>query len=153
MQGRGVPAGSGRSPVWFRLRRVRYFLYEYEEHRAGGKPVALDWNVLDRRTLGDTIEHILPQTLTPEWAKEFPTFEHWQYLNDLGNLCLTYGNSSYKNKAFKDKKGEAGNGKPSYINSTLRQEQDLAVFDVWNKANVMVRRQQLIAWALGRWGG
>lgn len=58
-------------------------------------------------TDGLTIEHIMPQTLTPRWKKDLG--ENWQqiydkYVHTIGNLTLTGYNSEYSNKPFADKK-------------------------------------------------
>lgn len=53
------------------------------------------------------IEHIMPQTLTPEWQKDLgENFEaiHEKYLHTIGNLTLTGYNAEYSNKSFQEKK-------------------------------------------------
>jgi len=137
--------------AWYWWGGLRYFLYEYEEHLAKGKPVALEWDVIDRRKLADTVEHILPQTHTKTWADTFDEKAHKDHVHDIGNLCLTYDNSSYGNKAFAKKKGEPGSKKPCYVNSSLRQERELAEFEKWNKDALFKRRKKLVKWAKKRW--
>jgi len=54
-----------------------------------------------------TIEHIMPQTLTPKWNIELGdkfTQVHEKYLNNIGNLTLSGYNSELSNKSFFDKK-------------------------------------------------
>lgn len=54
-----------------------------------------------------TIEHIMPQTLTPQWKADLG--EDWQqiydtYLHTFANLTLTGYNTSYSNHSFQEKK-------------------------------------------------
>ena len=54
-----------------------------------------------------TIEHIMPQTLTPIWRKSLgETFDliHEKYLNTIGNITLTGYNSKMSNKPFSEKR-------------------------------------------------
>lgn len=50
-----------------------------------------------------TIEHIMPQTLSPEWS-DIGNEEHKEYLHTLGNLTLTFDNSKLSNLGFNEKK-------------------------------------------------
>ncbi len=63
------------------------------------------------------IEHIMPQTLTPEWQRDLgENFQaiHEKYLHTIGNLTLTGYNYEYSNKSFQKKKryGEGLQTKP-----------------------------------------
>ena len=54
-----------------------------------------------------TIEHVMPQTLNPDWRNmlgENYQQVHNDYLHVLGNVTLTGYNSEYSNKSFADKK-------------------------------------------------
>lgn len=54
---------------------------------------------------GLTIEHIMPQTLTPEWRRSIPSAEDYEkVLHTLGNLSITGYNSELSNRSFADKK-------------------------------------------------
>lgn len=66
----------------------------------------------DRKEPVDTqkcsIEHIMPQTLTPEWERDLgENFKeiHDKYLHTIGNLTLTGYNDKYSNKSFQEKQG------------------------------------------------
>ncbi|MBU1001931.1 MAG: DUF262 domain-containing HNH endonuclease family protein [Proteobacteria bacterium] len=48
------------------------------------------------------IEHIMPQTLSPEW--KIPKDVHERYLHTLGNLSITLDNQGLSNKSFVEKK-------------------------------------------------
>ncbi|GAA9094748.1 hypothetical protein TW0001_12890 [Helicobacter pylori] len=53
------------------------------------------------------IEHIMPQTLTPEWQRDLgENFQaiHEKYLHTIGNLTLTGYNYEYSNKPFQEKR-------------------------------------------------
>jgi Protein of unknown function (DUF1524) len=82
--------------------------------------VQLPWNALEGMRLENTIEHILLQTPTDEyWTSRFDEEERRTLTHDLGNLCLTYHNSSYGNKPFPAKRGYPGQDGPCYANSNL----------------------------------
>lgn len=54
-----------------------------------------------------TIEHIMPQTLSPVWQKELgEDYEqiHKTWLHRIANLTLTAYNSNYSNSSFNEKK-------------------------------------------------
>lgn len=137
---------------WYGWQGIKYFLYEYEEHRTGRKQVKLPWDFLDGRDKEKSIEHILPQTPDhPYWRERFSDEEIATLTHDIGNLCLTQDNPSLSNKAFLDKKGEAGSGKLCYANSLLVQEKELAAVAEWTPRAITDRRDRLVEWALIRW--
>ena len=60
---------------------------------------------------GAQIEHVMPQTLTPEWRRELGDEledQSSQLLHTLGNLTLTKYNADMSNKPYKDKQQGAG---------------------------------------------
>lgn len=145
--------GEGRED-WYHWAGLKYFLYEYEEHLAGGRrrDVRLPWEVIEKRVRENTIEHILPQTPTDQyWTSRFNDEDRVRLTHDLGNLCLTYDNSSYGNKPFPNKKGGPNTNGPCYWNSVLFQEHELADLNEWNKEELLKRRQRMVEWALRRW--
>ncbi len=56
----------------------------------------------ERDLKGCEIEHIMPQTLTPEW--QVSDENHERYLHTLGNLSITFDNQGLGNKSFKEKR-------------------------------------------------
>lgn len=50
-----------------------------------------------------TIEHIMPQNLTPEWQRVISSADHEKYLHTLGNLTITGYNSELSDKSFIEK--------------------------------------------------
>ena len=141
---------------WYGWGGLRYFLYEYEAHLAakqGASPI-VSWDEFAGNNLQDTIEHILPQTISgqPYWESEFTTQDHVQYRHDLGNLTLTKHNSVYGNKPFPDKKGAVGQEKPyCYATAPFYVERDLTKWQDWNADAIAERRAELLEWAKGRW--
>jgi len=136
---------------WYHSSGLKYFLYEYEEYLAKGKPVQLPWDIVQQKDKSETIEHILPQDPSLDYWKERWDQEKIQlYLHDIGNLTLTYDNSSYGNKAFPEKKGSPGQYR-CYSNSILFQERELANWMDWTEKELLERREKLINWAIQRW--
>ena len=137
---------------WYHWGALKYLLYEYEEFLAGKNPVQLPWDYFSERPIENTIEHILPQTPDkPYWQLHFTPEEIKTYLHDLGNLCLTYNNSSYSNKEFPDKKGDSTKDYPCYARSSLFQERDLTKNMDWNVNSIQSRREIITTWAKGKW--
>ncbi|GAA8318703.1 hypothetical protein HpDR25_03970 [Helicobacter pylori] len=83
---------------FYKLQKNKYF-FERLENFDTNEPV---------NTEKCNTEHIMPQTLTPEWQKDLgENFEaiHEKYLHTIGNLTLTGYNSEYSNKSFQEKQG------------------------------------------------
>lgn len=98
------------------------------------------------------IEHVLPKTWTdPYWTSRWNSEEAGRHLHDLGNMSLTFSNSSYSNKSFPNKKGKPGEG-VNDANASTFMERDLARFDDWTPAVCEQRREQIVAWVIDRWG-
>ncbi|MCR4799573.1 MAG: DUF262 domain-containing protein [Bacteroidales bacterium] len=97
-----------------------------------------------------TIEHIMPQTLSPWWKQELGTnFEsiHEKWLHTISNLTLTGYNSTYSNKSFTEKK-TIDNG---FLQSGLRLNQYIAKFDQWTENELETRKKELSKKALKIW--
>ena len=145
----------GDSATWYRWGGLRYFLYEYETALAseqGASPI-VPWDELNSRDLQDTVEHILPQSISdqPYWKERFTTQQHEQYAHDLGNLTLTKHNSVYKNKPFPEKKGSVSAQGHCYAKSPLFVERDLTQWNDWDTNAVNERRSKMLEWAGSRW--
>ncbi len=100
-----------------------------------------------------TIEHIMPQTLTPEWERDLgENFEaiHEKYLHTIGNLTLTGYNSEYSNKPFKEKIDMEKGFKqsPLRLNQSLRDLRDSKVF---GEEQIKKRANDLADLALKIW--
>lgn len=97
-----------------------------------------------------SIEHIMPQTLTPEWQEALgPQHErvHDTWLHRLGNLTVTGYNSSYSNAPFAHKRDRADGfaGSPYRLNSLLRDA------ETWGEDQLEQRSNALVAAALDYW--
>lgn len=139
---------------WYDWGGLRYFLYEYERQLASAKGVEPDvpWEELRRRDKSETIEHVLPQTPSnPYWQERFSAEECLQLTHYLGNLTLTKDNSSYGNKSFPNKRGDAACEQPCYVRGAFYVERDLAGVEHWTPEQIRVRAMRLIEWALTRW--
>jgi len=139
---------------WYHWGALKYFLYEYEEFLSGGDPLTVTWSYFTEKALENSIEHILPQTSEDDenyWPQRFTPDQIKIFTHDLGNLCLTYNNSSYRNFGFDRKKGTPGQEKPCYANSSLNQERVLTEYEDWTPENIQNRRQLINNWAMERW--
>ena len=97
-----------------------------------------------------SIEHIMPQHLTPAWVKELG--EDFQQIHDLwlhrmANLTLTAYNSKYSNSSFTEKKTM----KNGYLQSGIRMNQRIAQKERWGLAELEERNQYLVNQALEIW--
>jgi hypothetical protein len=130
---------------------LRYMLFEYEEHLAGGRPLQVNWaDVSDGRK--ETVEHILPQNpRDPYWRELFDAEARRDCTHDIGNLSLTYDNSSYSNKPFPAKKGSVDQEGRCYANSPLFMERELCSYRDWTPSAVQKRRKKILNWVQQRW--
>ncbi|MEI7668168.1 MAG: HNH endonuclease family protein, partial [Erysipelotrichaceae bacterium] len=97
-----------------------------------------------------TIEHIMPQTLTPIWERELGEhFEevHLTYLHTLGNLTLTAYNSEYQNYPF-IKKRDMNHG---FRESKIKLNNFVSQCDNWGEHQIQERAKLLIELALSCW--
>ncbi|MGN8532413.1 GmrSD restriction endonuclease domain-containing protein [Helicobacter pylori] len=96
------------------------------------------------------IEHIMPQTLTPEWQRDLgENFEaiHEKYLHTIGNLTLTGYNAEYSNKSFREKRDmEKG-----FKQSSLKLNQSLKDLEPFGEKEIEKRANDLVDWALKIW--
>lgn len=86
-----------------------------------------------------SIEHIMPQTLTPAWRLELGTnanSDHLLYKDTIGNLTLTNYNSELSNKSFADKK-------ELYKESNIKLTRDIFNINTWNKEAILNRSLEL----------
>ena len=84
----------------------RYKAYLFERIENGDSNEYKD--IYGRLDSGEyTIEHIMPQKLTPAWTSELGQDAeniHGEWLHTLANLTLTAYNSKYSNAPFNEKK-------------------------------------------------
>lgn len=102
-----------------------------------------------------TIEHVLPQTLTPTWVDalgqdlgEHDDVEtlHASLLHTLGNLTLTGYNSELSNSPFEIKREALGR-------SGIRMNQEIAEQPAWGRAQIVARAERLADLIAKTWPG
>lgn len=97
-----------------------------------------------------SIEHIMPQHLTPAWVKALgEDYEqiHETWLHRIANLTLTAYNSKYSNSTFEEKKTM----KNGFEDSGIRMNTYIAKKDKWTLSEIEERSQYLIRRALEIW--
>ena len=97
-----------------------------------------------------SIEHIMPQHLTPAWVKALgEDYEeiHEIWLHRIANLTLTAYNSKYSNSTFEEKKSM----KNGFEDSGIRMNTYIAKKDKWTLAELEERNQYLMGRALEIW--
>lgn len=121
-----------------RLKKLKLMLERLEE--AAGHKEAVDPTKL-------SIEHVMPQSLTPEWSAELgPDAEdvHDDLLHTLGNLTLTGYNSELGNMPFAEKRAR-------YAESHLELNRWFAGIARWNKEEIERRAAALAEQAVQCW--
>lgn len=128
------------------LMRGRYKDYIFERFENYGTV-----EVKDVYTLLDTgiysIEHIMPQHLTPAWAEDLGAdyaliHDTWQHR--LANLTLSGYNPHLSNATFTEKRDDPGGG---YKASGLRMNQRLAQLERWTLPEIEARSRELVKYA------
>lgn len=103
-----------------------------------------------------TIEHILPQTLTPEWRAALEvdlgddeTVEevHEQLVHQLGNLTLTGYNSELSNRSFASKQEDYRNSSYSALNQRVLEAA------VWGREQIRARGDWFADRIIEQWSG
>ncbi len=97
-----------------------------------------------------SIEHIMPQHLTPAWQKELGAdyqYIHETWLHRIANLTLTAYNSKYSNSSFEEKK-TMPNG---FIESGIKMNMYIAQNDKWTLTEMEARSEHLKKRALKIW--
>ncbi|GAA7635506.1 hypothetical protein ckin5_12980 [Helicobacter pylori] len=125
---------------FYKLKKNKYFL-ERLENSDTEEPV---------NTQKCNIEHIMPQTLNPEWQRDLgENFKaiHEKYLHTIGNLTLTGYNSKYSNNSFQEKR-DMENG---FKQSPLRLNQSLKDLESFDEKEIEKRANDLADWVLKIW--
>lgn len=125
----------------------KLFLLEQLENFENKERVDIE-NLVSTNEL--TIEHIMPQTLTPIWKKslgEDYNNIYEKYLNTLGNITLTGYNSKLSNKPFLEKR-DMNKG---FKESRLFLNKLLSSFEEWNETSIKKRANFLRKKALNIW--
>lgn len=134
----------------------RNFLFERMENE--NSPEANDTIVEKMKDGTFTIEHIMPQTLTPQWKQELG--ENWEeihttYLHTFANLTLTGFNTSYSNHSFQEKKegyiDKNGNKVNGFDNSAFCLSNYLKHCTKWTLEEILERQNILLDNFLHLW--
>lgn len=97
-----------------------------------------------------TIEHIMPQHLTPQWINALGDDYkqiHQIWLHRIANLTLTAYNSKYSNSSFEEKKSM----KNGFADSGIRMNTYIAGKDKWTLTELEDRNSYLMSKALEIW--
>ncbi len=160
---------SGSGKYWStddELRRDVVLKRFYNHGKAHQKTLILKWI---EEGLGDmevefaedlTIEHVMPQTLTPLWREELKpaaTQEgrsvaelHETYLHTLGNITLIrrHSNSRMKNKSFAEKKKILADW-----GSNLQLTREITRLHIWSPTKIENRSKLMVERIIHNWPG
>ena len=132
------------------LMRGKYKAYLFERLENHGTIETKDvYTHLDNKVY--TIEHIMPQHLTPAWTRALGPNSaeiHSTWLHRLANLTLSGYNPNLSNKTFAEKRDAAEGG---YKASGLKMNQRIAQKETWGLAELEERNRELVALALKIW--
>ena len=96
-----------------------------------------------------SIEHIMPQHLTPAWIKELgEDYEeiHERWLHRVANLTLTGYNSRYSNSTFAEKRNMENGFVSShlYLNNWIGQQQHWGLAELEERNQMLMQRAAVI---------
>ncbi len=117
----------------------RRHLFEGLEHFENKERI----NIKDEEDL--SVEHIMPQTLRPEWRKALgENFAeiHEKYLHTLGNLTMTGYNSKYSNNPFTEKRDMEKGFKESglWLNKYVSEQEEWTEKEIKERAGLLAKR-------------
>ena len=137
----------GKRQVYLITKSYRNFLLERLENEDGKESIDIIRGLIEGTI---SIEHIMPQKLTPDWRKSLgEDYErvHAEYLHTLANITLTGYNSDYGNRSFDEKKNgyvtAKGEQVKGYRDSKFALTQEVCTYDHWDEASIQ-RRQEWI---------
>jgi hypothetical protein len=141
---------------------LKYFLFEYEQSLLdSSRQRKVSWS--DLLKPGDdrvSIEHIYPQTSTPEWDVVFADVspaERKRYSGSLGNLLLLSMsiNSSLQNDSFVSKKSpnfnQSGKKTRNGYADGSHSEIEVAQYADWGPGEIIARGEKLLRFMEVRW--
>ena len=134
-------------------RTIKYLLSEYEvELRTTKGDVPLARSTQEKILSSNyEVEHIWAQHPADEISED-ETLEHQRNVHRLGNLTIASEswNKSMGNKPFEEKRWQP-EGKPSYSNSSLLVQKELAKQPTWDVDAIRKREDGVVEFALQRW--
>jgi hypothetical protein len=129
---------------------VRYNLYESRYASAVLKALERAYGHKEPADLSHSqVEHIMPQTLTADWATDLGNDAeriHREWLHRPGNLTLSAYNAEMSNKPFAVKRQE-------YAKSNVTLTKSLVALDTWNEVAIQGRGASLATLASRIWTG
>ncbi|MCD8015255.1 MAG: DUF4268 domain-containing protein [Lachnospiraceae bacterium] len=130
--------------------RGKYKAYLFERFENFGTVETKDvYTHLDNNVY--TIEHIMPQHLTPAWTEELgPNYAeiHATWLHRLANLTLTGYNPNLSNNSFIEKRDAKDGG---YKVSGLKMNQKIATKNAWGLPELEERNEEMVERAKTIW--
>ena len=130
--------------------RGKYKAYLFERFENYGTIETKDvYTHLDNNVY--TIEHIMPQHLTPAWTEALGVNAaeiHDTWLHRLANLTLTGYNPNLSNKTFVEKRDAEEGG---YKASGLKMNQKISTKESWGLPELEERNNEMIALARKIW--
>ncbi len=130
--------------------RGKYKAYLFERFENYGTIETKDvYTHLDNNVY--TIEHIMPQHLTPAWTESLGANAaeiHAAWLHRLANLTLTGYNPNLSNKPFEEKRDAEEGG---YRASGLKMNQKISNKESWGLPELEERNDEMIALAKKIW--
>lgn len=130
--------------------RGKYKAYLFERFENYGTIETKDvYTHLDNNVY--TIEHIMPQHLTPAWNESLGTNAaeiHVTWLHRLANLTLTGYNPNLSNNTFVEKRDAKEGG---YKASGLKMNQKIATKDTWGLVELEERSKEMLELAMEIW--
>ncbi len=144
----------GQGNLYDRLssRTIRYLLSEYEIHLRTKVDVPLAVATQEKILSSEyEVEHVWAQHPSYEMGAE-EELEHQQHVHRLGNLTIASQswNKSMGNKTFQEKRWQPG-VMPSYSNSILLVQKELAKLPSWDVDAINNREADIVDFALQRW--
>lgn len=128
----------------------KYKSYLFERFENYGTVETKDvFTHLDNNTY--SIEHIMPQHLTPAWNETLGVNAeeiHSEWLHRLANLTLTGYNPNLSNSSFEEKRDAKEFG---YKHSGIRMNQRIAAKETWGLAELEERNEEMIKYAVTIW--
>lgn len=130
--------------------RGKYKAYLFERFENYGTIETKDvYTHLDNNVY--TIEHIMPQHLTPAWNESLRANAseiHATWLHRLANLTLTGYNPNLSNNTFIEKRDAKEGG---YKASGLKMNQKIAARDAWGLTELEERNKEMLELAMEIW--
>ena len=133
-------------------RTIKFLLSEYEIHLRTQSDMPLALATQEEFLTSDyEVEHIWAQNPSYEMSEDEES-EHRENVHRLGNLTIASQswNKSMGNKTFEEKRWQPGN-MPSYSNSSLLVQKELAKLPTWDVGAINDREGDILEFASNRW--